>query len=787
MKEIIKKFSALIMSLMLVFNMGIPFTATEQPSISIGEPAPLNAIFADTKVAESVKEELALSSIEDIVTQEDLETIKSLTITGEAASSIKGIEYLNNLEQLNIDRTSITNFTLLTGMTHLKSLGITHTGNGAGLTDNDASTIPLASLPSLEQLNLSGNQLTHLGFLAEHQGLQEINVDSNKDLNDISAVSTQIGTLTSFSGSTTMIDELSAFRDMQHLQSLTLYNVYVNSLAELAQVYSLEVLNVTGGALRDKGGITDASVLQHLPNLKSVNLLFNEISDPQQFNTGFPALQSLTIDNQYINVAGIANKIVAKVSADGDASAPNIAKSRDGSPVVPASIYNGGVYNSSTNTIEWSTLLKSDSSSNEAELEDFSGYTFSTPIKTFNGLETTLGGAIFVTLYFPVPVIFHSNGGTSVAVTGEQYKKDLIKEPAEPTKEGHVFAGWYTDDESFLNAWDFSVDTIPTEGIELYAKWDTVPTYTITYDGNGQTAGEVPTDATGHYAGDTITLPTTVIKKDKYTFAGWNDGMQTYQSGDTYTMPNNNVTFTAQWRERFTITATDFSILLNDVDASNFYSKSQVEAFDHSATPATKLPNTDITIATPLPTTVGNHQVTFALATGETVTVTALVLYDINDFIMTAQNATITEQVLNQHLQNDDLDTFILDVMQVKATYKVTGNDVNPIHVDTSSLIQLLSTHNTGEKEVMTITFTLNLEEALYEFMPTTRINASLSANNLPTALTKTAEITILYDESEEKLPTAGENNMEAIYSVAVAFISIALLTKTSRRKKIIK
>ena len=40
---------------------------------------------------------------------------------------------------------------------------------------------------------------------------------------------------------------------------------------------------------------------------------------------------------------------------------------------------------------------------------------------------------------------------------------------ADPTWEGHAFKGWYTDNGSFANAYDFT--TPVTENITLYAKW----------------------------------------------------------------------------------------------------------------------------------------------------------------------------------------------------------------------------------------------------------------------------------------------------------------------------
>ena len=75
------------------------------------------------------------------------------------------------------------------------------------------------------------------------------------------------------------------------------------------------------------------------------------------------------------------------------------------------------------------------------------------------------GGGSAVTNY---TVTFDSNGGSSVAkqtvASGETASK-----PADPTKEGYTFGGWYTDKE-LTEAYDFG--TTVKKSITLYAKWN---------------------------------------------------------------------------------------------------------------------------------------------------------------------------------------------------------------------------------------------------------------------------------------------------------------------------
>lgn len=65
-------------------------------------------------------------------------------------------------------------------------------------------------------------------------------------------------------------------------------------------------------------------------------------------------------------------------------------------------------------------------------------------------------------------VDFESNGGTSIDSQTVPSDKTATK-PNDPTKQCYIFDGWYTDDGTFENEWDFN--TPINENITLYAKW----------------------------------------------------------------------------------------------------------------------------------------------------------------------------------------------------------------------------------------------------------------------------------------------------------------------------
>ena len=70
-------------------------------------------------------------------------------------------------------------------------------------------------------------------------------------------------------------------------------------------------------------------------------------------------------------------------------------------------------------------------------------------------------------------VTFESNGGSAVAAKRVSENSHLLM-PDKPTKEGHIFAGWY-EDAGFTKVFDFD-STLVTQSMTLYAKW-LEPTY----------------------------------------------------------------------------------------------------------------------------------------------------------------------------------------------------------------------------------------------------------------------------------------------------------------------
>ena len=131
-------------------------------------------------------------------------------------------------------------------------------------------------------------------------------------------------------------------------------------------------------------------------------------------------------------------------------------------------------------------------------------------------------------------VTFQSEGGSEVA---SQIRANTpAARPADPTKEGYTFIGWYNGESE----WDF--ETPVTAVLTLTAKWQ-INRYTITFDTAG--GSEVPS-ITQDY-GTAITSPAAPTRTG-YTFAGWDREIPS-------TMPAGDMTITARWTvNQYTIT-----------------------------------------------------------------------------------------------------------------------------------------------------------------------------------------------------------------------------------------
>ncbi len=159
----------------------------------------------------------------------------------------------------------------------------------------------------------------------------------------------------------------------------------------------------------------------------------------------------------------------------------------------------------------------------------------------------------------------NSNDGGTVPVDENYYLEGWTVTAAENSgslvKAGFTFVGWNTAADG-----SSGTDHAPGAGFEmgaedliLYANWTQDPTYTVIYDGNGNTGGTVPIDGNNYEAGMTVTTKgdTGGLLKNNFIYKRWNtkaDGTGlSYSAGDTFAIGNADVILYAEWDPTYTI------------------------------------------------------------------------------------------------------------------------------------------------------------------------------------------------------------------------------------------
>ena len=130
-------------------------------------------------------------------------------------------------------------------------------------------------------------------------------------------------------------------------------------------------------------------------------------------------------------------------------------------------------------------------------------------------------------------VTFNSDGGSAVAAVKTSGK---VTKPADPTREGHRFLGWYKQGSST----DWNFDDKVTENITLVARWQAIVEYNVTFE-TGEGSAVPPSKTSG---GKVIRPADPTYQK--YKFSGWVEKF----SGETWDFDktvNSDITLVAVW------------------------------------------------------------------------------------------------------------------------------------------------------------------------------------------------------------------------------------------------
>lgn len=147
-------------------------------------------------------------------------------------------------------------------------------------------------------------------------------------------------------------------------------------------------------------------------------------------------------------------------------------------------------------------------------------------------------------------ITFNANGGNGY-MSELIYEKDETKSLFYNTfeREGYVFVGWNTKADGSGDNYSDGQNIQPTEDLTLYAQWEKIQYFTISFDANG---GEGTMSSVTFEQNRYEYIPNNTFTHNTLVFTGWNtkaDG-----SGDSYTngqyfYANQNMTLYAQWEK----------------------------------------------------------------------------------------------------------------------------------------------------------------------------------------------------------------------------------------------
>ena len=135
-----------------------------------------------------------------------------------------------------------------------------------------------------------------------------------------------------------------------------------------------------------------------------------------------------------------------------------------------------------------------------------------------------------------IDVLYAANGGQFA--TGETFQQGvtdsdgMMRQPAEPTREGYTFAGWYwvsdlsglTDEQKDLNKVDFSQSVAGKEHVTVFAQWtknQEQNDHAVMYVANGGQFATGETFQQGVTDSDGVMRQPAAPTREGYTFDGW--------------------------------------------------------------------------------------------------------------------------------------------------------------------------------------------------------------------------------------------------------------------------
>lgn len=219
------------------------------------------------------------------LTNEDIESLTSLSCENSNISDISGLEKATNLKYLDLSGNNISNISSLKDLINLDTLvlaqnriidisGLEQLTNltRLELQDNEIINIEaLSNLSNLQYLKLYNNQIKDISSLSKLEELRQLLIDNN-NITSLEPLS-KLTKLVILGANDNQISNLEDISFLKNLQTLNLNNNQINDISPIAELVNLKQLNISSN------NISDLTAISGLNSLESIDISNNHLSD----------------------------------------------------------------------------------------------------------------------------------------------------------------------------------------------------------------------------------------------------------------------------------------------------------------------------------------------------------------------------------------------------------------------------------------------------------------------------------------------------------------------------
>ncbi|ECB9830376.1 hypothetical protein FL859_14640 [Listeria monocytogenes] len=262
-------------------------------------PDKISIIFPDAALAEVIRNTLGKSSVDDIVTQAELDTITRVNAQAKGIVDISGVENLTRVGWLTFNNNKISDLSPVKDLKYLYNLQL------SGCEISDISS--LSNLKTLTNLYLRDNNISDISPLANLTVLQILSLENN-EISDISSLSklVQIDLLELNNNQISDVSPLIRLTSLLNVsiakQSLTLPSVKWNS-----------PLNVTNSLKDVQGNLIAPSSISNKGVYTAPTIIWTGLANINQ-SVNYSWKSTLSIGNvRNVDFSGIVNIQVNRV------------------------------------------------------------------------------------------------------------------------------------------------------------------------------------------------------------------------------------------------------------------------------------------------------------------------------------------------------------------------------------------------------------------------------------------------------------------------------------------